>query len=139
MPLVHHTRYLLTLKGRPPFRLAGLATYERLQNVARCSLDLLAQRYEPRLAQWYQGRQAALAPFAATAQEFHQGGAWLRDMAYILDPAATQPMSAAHIAGHLRRYLATVRRWPHVTPTVSAFGRHLDQVSRRYWPGLLHC
>jgi len=49
--LVRHTRYLLTLKGRPPFRLAGIETYERLQNVARFSLDLLAQRYEPRLAQ----------------------------------------------------------------------------------------
>jgi hypothetical protein len=33
-PLVRHTRYLLTLKGRPPFRLAGLETYERLRSVA---------------------------------------------------------------------------------------------------------
>ena len=32
--LFRHTRYLLTLKGRPPFRLAGLETYERLHNVA---------------------------------------------------------------------------------------------------------
>jgi hypothetical protein len=32
-----------------------------------------------------------------------------------------------------------VRRWPKVTPTVSAFGRHLDTVSRSYWPGLFHC
>jgi hypothetical protein len=29
--LFRHTRYLLTLKGRPPFRLAGLETYARLQ------------------------------------------------------------------------------------------------------------
>ena len=33
--LFRHTRYLLTLKGRPPFRLAGMETYERLQNVAQ--------------------------------------------------------------------------------------------------------
>lgn len=44
--LVGHTRYLLTLKGRPPFRLAGMETYERLAKVASLSLDLLAQRYE---------------------------------------------------------------------------------------------
>ena len=37
--LVRHTRYLLTLKGRPPFRLAGMETYERLSNVAGMSLD----------------------------------------------------------------------------------------------------
>lgn len=61
--LLGHTRYLLTLKGRPPFRLAGLETYERLQGVAPFSLELLAQRYEPRLAHLYQGLQAALPPF----------------------------------------------------------------------------
>jgi hypothetical protein len=57
--LMRHTRYLLTLKGRPPSRLAGIETYERLHSVAQVSLDLLAQRYEPRLAQWYQGLRAA--------------------------------------------------------------------------------
>jgi hypothetical protein len=137
--LFHHTRYLLTLKGRPPFRLAGLETYERLQNVARFSLDLLAKRYEPRLAQLYQGLQSALSPFAATSQELQQGAAWLRDIAYILEPAATQPLSAAHVAGQLRGYLDTVRRASHVPPTLYAFGRHLDKVSRSYWPGLFHC
>jgi hypothetical protein len=137
--LLRHTHYLLTLKGRPPFRLAGLETYERLQNVAKCSLDLLAQRYEPRLAQLYQGLQAALSPFAETSQELQQGAAWLRDMAYILEPAATHPLSAAHVAGQRRGYLDTVRRWPKVTPTLEAFGRHLDKVSRSYWPGLFHC
>ena len=137
--LLQHTRYLLTLKGRPPFRLAGLEKYERLQTVAHVSLDLLAKRYEPRLAQLYQGLQAALSPFAETFQALQQGGAWLRDIAYILEPAALQPMSAAHVAGQLRSYLDTVLQWPHVTPTVSAFGRHLDKVSRSYWPGLFHC
>src|SRR5262245_10354275 len=64
--LLCHTRYLLTLKGRPPFRLAGMETYERLHSVACLSLDLLAMRYEPRLAQLYQGLRSALSPFAAT-------------------------------------------------------------------------
>jgi hypothetical protein len=136
---VRHTRYLRALKGRPPFRLAGLETYERLQNVARCSLDLLAQRYEPRRAPLYQGLQAALAPFAATAQELQQGAVWLRDIAYIFEPCPTHPMSAAQVAGQLRNYLDIVRQWPDGTPTIQAFGRHLDTVSRSYGPGLLHC
>src|SRR4030095_10885022 len=34
LPFMRHTRYLLTLKGRPPFRLAGIETYARLQDVA---------------------------------------------------------------------------------------------------------
>jgi len=37
--LLGHTRYLLTRKGRPPLRLAGMATYERLHGVACLSLD----------------------------------------------------------------------------------------------------
>jgi len=137
--LLRHTRYLLTLKGRPPFWLAGLETYERLHHVAQLSLDLLAERYDPRLAQLYQGLQAAVTPMAEPYHALHQGAAWLRDIAYILEPCATQPLSAAQVAGQLRGYLDTVVHWPEVTPTLSEFGRHLDTVSRSYWPGLFHC
>jgi hypothetical protein len=117
-PLFRHTYYLLTLKGRPPFRLAGIETYERLQNVAKFSLDLLAKRYEPRLAPLSQGLQSALSPWAATAQELQQGAAWLHDIAYILEPAPTAPRSADHVAAQLRGYLDTVLRLPDVTPTL---------------------
>jgi hypothetical protein len=137
--LVRHTRYVLTLKGRPPFRLAGIETYERLQHVARCSLDLLAQRYEPRLAQLYQGLQAALTPVAETYHALHQGAAWLRDIAYILDPCPTYPMSAVQVAGQLRSYLDTVQQQSEVSPLLEPFRCHLDTVSRSYWPGLFHC
>jgi hypothetical protein len=137
--LFRHTRYLLTLKGRPPFRLAGMETYERLENVARFSLDLLAERYEPRLAQLVQGLQSALSPLAQTSQELQQGAAWLRDIASILEPVPSHPMSAADVASQLRGYLDTVQRWPHVTLPLYQFGLHLDTVSRSYWPGLFHC
>jgi hypothetical protein len=137
--LFRHTRYLLTLKGRPPFWLAGLETYERLHNVAQLSLDLLAERYDPRLAQLYQGLQSALTPMAEPYHALHQGAAWLRDIAYILEPCPTQPLSAAQVAGQLRGYLDTVVQWPDVTPPLSEFGRHLDTVSRSYWLGLFHC
>ena len=137
--LFRHTRSLLTLKGRPPFRLAGIETYERLDNVARFSLELLAQRYEPRLAQLYQGLQAALAPFAQTHQELQPGAAWLRDIAYILEPVPARPINAEHVAGPLRDSLDTVRRWPQATPILSQFALHLDTVSRSYWSGLFHC
>jgi hypothetical protein len=81
--LLRHTRDLRTRKGRPPLRLAGLETYERLDHVARVRLALVAERYAPRLAQLDQGRQSALSPFAATAQTLQPGAAWLRDMASI--------------------------------------------------------
>ena len=43
------------------------------------------------------------------------------------------------MAKQLRGSLDTVWRRPDVTPTLEAFGRHLDKVSRSYWPGLFHC
>ena len=116
-----------------------METYERLQNVARVSLDLLATRYESRLAQLYQGLQAALSPFAKAGEEFRQGATWLRDIAYILEPTATQAVRGEQVAEQRRGYLDTVLRQPRVTPTLDAFGRHLDKVSRSYWPGLFHC
>ena len=137
--LCRHTRYLLTLKGRPPLRLAGMETYERLQNVAQCSLDLLAEHYAPRLVQLYQGLQAALCPFAQTYQELQQGAAWLHDIAYILEPTTTQPMRGEQVAGQLRTYLDVVLHTRAVTPRIARFGRHLDKVSRSYWSGLFHC
>jgi hypothetical protein len=107
--------------------------------VARVSLDLLATHYEPRLAQLYQGLQSALSPFAAIYQEVQQGAAWLHDIAYILHPVPTQPVCAAHVAGQLRGYLDTIQWQSDVTPRLQTFGRHLDKVSRSYWPGLFHC
>jgi hypothetical protein len=137
--LFRHTRYLLTLKGRPPFRLAGLETYERLDNVARLSLDLLSQRYDPRLAQLYQGLQCALSPFAQPYQELQQGAAWLRDIAYILEPTSSQCRNGQQVAEQLRRYLDAIQCQSEVSSTIYDFGLHLDKVSRSYWPGLFHC
>ena len=52
---------------------------------------------------------------------------------------ATYPSNAEDVARQLRGYLDTVQRQPEVTPALATFGRHLDTVSRSYWPGLFHC
>ena len=137
--LVRPARSLLTLKGRPPLRLAGMETYERLSSVAGVSLAWLAQRSEPRLAQLYQGLQAAVSPFAAPSQALQQGAAWLCDIASILEPVATHPSRAEEVARQRRGDLDTVQRQPESPPTLATFRRHLDTVSRRYGPGLFHC
>jgi hypothetical protein len=127
--LFRHTRYLLTLKGRPPFRLAGLETYERLHDVADLSLDLLTTHYDPRLVQLVQGLRSALSPFDQSYQEVQQGAAWLHDIAYILQPAPT-PRSAEQVASQLRGYLDTVRFRPDLPPAVQQFGRAIQFSAR---------
>jgi Transposase, Mutator family len=137
--LLRRTRYLLTLKGRPPFRLAGMATYERLDEVASLSLDLLTQRYDPRLAQLYQGLQSALLPFTQTYQDLQQGAAWLRDIAYILEPGSPQALKGEQVAAQLHGYLGAIRCQHDVSPAICDLALHLDKVTRSYWPGLFHC
>ena len=88
-------RYLLTLKGRPPFRLAGLETYERLRSVAGVSLDLLATHYE-RLAQLYQGLQTALAPLPRPTKTYTKAPPGSVDIAYILEPVPTHSPRCGH-------------------------------------------
>ena len=103
------------------------------------SICVLKPSWESRLAQLYQGLQSALAPFAQTYQEVQQGAAWLRDIAYILEPSAPQVSSADQVANQLRDYLDTVRDRSDLAPPLATFGAHLDTVSRSYWPGLFHC
>jgi hypothetical protein len=137
--LLAHTRYLLTLKGRPPFRLAGLETYERLEGVAALSFDLLTHRLDLRLVQLYQGLKAALAPFGQTYAELQQGAVWLRDMADILALPGELERGAAQVSGYLSGYLGALQRQAELPPMLHAFRRHLDTVSQSYWPGLFHC
>jgi hypothetical protein len=137
--LFRHTRSLLTLKGRPPFRLAGLETYERLHDVAGFSLDLPSTHYDARLVQFYQGLHSALRPCAQTSQEVQQGAAWLHDIASILEPSAGARRSADQVANQLRGSLDTVRCRPDLPPSVERFGVPLNTVSRSYWSGLFHC
>jgi hypothetical protein len=138
--LLRHTRYLLTLKGRPPFRIAGIETYQRLQGVADLIQELLDHRYDPHLARLGQGLQAALPPLANEYRDLKQGATWLRDIARILEPTHKgSPTTGEQVAQQLRTYLDDLFTLPNLPPRLDAFRRHLDKVSISYWPGLFHC
>ena len=137
--LFAHTRYLLTLKGRPPFKLAGLETYERLRRVAQVSLELLTHRLELRLITFYQGLQTALAPFARRALDIEQGAVWLRDIADILAPPGDPNLSSTQVAGCLEGYLGSLARQEWESALLADLALHLNNVSDNYWAGLFHC
>jgi hypothetical protein len=116
-----------------------METYKRLDNVARFSLDLLTERYDPRLVQLSQGLQSALSPFAPTYQDLQQGAAWLHDIAYILEPIGPHVLTGQQVARQLRAYLDAIQGQRDVSSALYDFGLHLDKVRRHYWPGLFHC
>ena len=130
---------MLTLKGRPPFNLAGLETYERLHRVAQASFDLLRHRLDWRLVIFYQGLQAALAPFAPRYRDLEQGAVWLRDIADLLGPPGEPAVSSAQVSSWLQGYLSSLIRQDVESSLLSDFALHLHTVSQSYWPGLFHC
>jgi hypothetical protein len=137
--ILRHTRYLLTLTGRPPLRLAGIEIYQRLQNVVALITDLLSHRHEPGLLRLSAGLQIALSQYADQYQELCQAATWLQDIANILDPPANQPVTGEYIAQKLRTYLDDLLDQTNLSPQLETFCLHLDKVSRSYWPGLFHC
>lgn len=137
--LLRHTRYLLTLKGRPPFRLAGIETYQRLQGVVVLTDELLDHRHDPCMARLNQGIRTALPPFASKYRDLQQGAAWLQDIDQILESPADSPITGEQVSQQLRTYLDALLHLPDVSPCLDAFRHHLDKVSTSYWPGLFHC
>jgi len=137
--LLRHTRYLLTLKGRPPFRLAGIETYQRLQAVVSLSQDMLAHRYDARLADLYSGLQTALAPLTSENRELCQAETWLRDIDSVLEPDDPSAVTGKQVAQQLRACLDDLLALTNLSPRLDAFRQHLDKVSTSYWPGLFHC
>ncbi len=137
--LLRHTRYLLTLKGRPPFRLAGIETYQRLQSVIALTDELLTHRLEPRLTRLRVGLRVALTPFTGEYQELRQGETWLRDIDHVLELANDNPATGQQVAQRLRAYLDGLTTLPDLPPRLDAFRHHLNKVSSSYWSGLFHC
>lgn len=137
--LTRRIRYLLTLKGRPPFRLAGIEMYQRFQEVHSLMAELLTHRADTRLESLSQGIGGALSLFADNYQDLAQGAGWLRDIADILDPPPDSQVSGEQVAQQLRTYLDDLGRLPHLSSRLDTFRQHLDKVSLSYWPGLFYC
>jgi hypothetical protein len=137
--LLRRARYLLTLKGRPPFCLAGIETYQRLQELAELAVELLAHRHHPHLARLSQGVFVALEQYATDYQALQQGMDWLEHIDDILKPPADGLATRESVAQQLRAYLDELLALSALPPLLDDFRHHLDKVSTSYWSGLFHC
>jgi len=93
--LLRRTRYLLTLKGRPPLRLAGVETYANLQEVITRGQRLLAHRHD-----------LDLVRLAACRRRWNRcpprwrncrGAGWMARITTILSPAPEATPTAAQV------------------------------------------
>ena len=136
--IVHRVRYLLTLKGRPPFRLAGVETYERLLEVKRCVAQLVRHDPESRLVQVLQGLRRALKVMRRDYTEMRQAADWLEQLSAILDPDGKPARSGAEVQAEWRAYLDQIVEESQAAPHLLEFGAKIVKVSQSYAPGLFH-
>jgi hypothetical protein len=134
--VIRRVRYLLTLKGRPPFRLAGVETYERLGELKRCLDQLIRHDPEPRLVQLRAGLRRALKAVRRDYTDLRQAADWLEQIADVLDPEGKPARSGAQVQADWQAVLDQIEAESLASPRLQAFAKKMLDVSHSYAPGL---
>jgi hypothetical protein len=136
--LLDRVRYLLTLKARPPFRLAGIELVEQLQQVVQCLNQLLRHQPEPRLHQLRAGLQQALKTVRADYREVRQAAGWLHQIAETLDPTGKPARSGQQVQTDWQAVLDAIQTESETHPRLKQYAETIRTVSVSYAPGLFH-
>jgi hypothetical protein len=137
--LLRRVRYLLTLKGRPPLRLAGIEMFERLTEVKDCLDALLNHRTDSRLVQLRRGLHDALTSVREDYSELRQAAHWLEHIADLLDPRGKPERSSVQVKQETFAYLQDIERESQDSPRLRRFSNKIRQTTLNYTPGLFHC
>ena len=137
--LYRRIRYLLTLKGRPPFRLAGLEMTARLREVDQCLERLMAHHATPQLVTLQQGLHSALHSIQATYNLLAEAAEWLKKIADLLDPEGKPTHSGEQVRYALFALLDEIQATRQPDPFLRQVFNHIQKTTLNYAPGLFHC
>ena len=84
--LIRRVRYLLTLKGRPPFRMAGIEMYQGFREVCDCLEVFIAHIPDERLIRLQHGLSEALKCFTDDYDQLSEVAGWLIHISTLLAP-----------------------------------------------------
>jgi hypothetical protein len=136
--ILARVRYLLTLKGRPPFRLAGIERFARLQEVVECARELIEHFPEARLLKLLDGLQAALDQTRPAYEELSQAAQWLADLADTLDPDGKPARTGEQVRADWLACLTRIQTQAEHSPRLQQFSAKICKVSKSYASGLFH-
>ncbi len=136
--ILRRVRYLLTLKGRPPFRLAGIEMFDRLREVATCLETMMSKYPDTCLLAVEQGLRQALLSAQSDYTKLCQAAAWLEHISDILDPEGKPPRSGAEVKKALFAYLDEIQQQSKDSPLLAGFHGKIRKTSLSYAPGLFH-
>lgn len=131
--------YLLTLKGRPPFRLAGLEMVARLSEVEQCLERLIAHHATPALLALREGLQTPLHSIRATYSLLGEAAAWLEKIADLLEPDGKPARSGDQVRQALFFLLHQIQTTRTSDPFLRRACHIILKTTRNYAPGLFHC
>jgi len=137
--LCRRIRYLLTLKARPPFRLAGIERVARLTEVDQCLERLIASHATPQLVTLQQGLHATLHSLQATSNLLVEAAQWLKKIADLLEPEGQPSRSGEQIRQALLALLDEIQETRHADPFLRQVCDHIQKTTRSYASGLFHC
>jgi hypothetical protein len=131
-------RYLLTLKGRPPFRLAGVEMYERLSEVDSCLLAMLKAHEDVRLDELHVGISAALQGVTDTYAKLRQAADWLFKISNILEPEDKPVRTGEQVKQELQTHIEVIVQQSERNPCLSKIASKIKKTTVSYAPGLFH-
>lgn len=131
-------RYLLTLKGRPPFRLAGIEMYERLREVSDNLAEMIAHLPSPCLVQLHLGLDLSLTMVRHQYFDLSQAAAWLHQISDLLAPQDKLPRTSEQVQTALLSYLDDIQPQGQDNEGVAEFARQIEKTTHNYLPGLFH-
>lgn len=136
--LCRRMRYLLTLKARPPFRLAGLEMVARLTEVEHCLEHLIAHQPTPTLVTLYQRLQPILHSVQASYSLLSEASEWLKQIAHLLEPDGKLPRSGHQVHQELFAFLQEIQDTHTPDPFLRRTFNAILKTTLRYAPGLFH-
>lgn len=136
--LLDRVRYLLTLKARPPFRLAGIEMVEQLQQVVQCLNQLLRYQPESHLHQLRAGLRRALKTVRTDCRDLRQATDWLHQIAETLDPDGKPTRTGQQVQAEWQAVLETIQTESETQPRLKPYAEAIRTVSASYAPGLFH-
>ncbi|MEW5873101.1 MAG: transposase [Chloroflexota bacterium] len=136
--ILSRVRYLLTLKGRPPFRLAGVEMYARLLEVTACLQELIQYQPEPRLLELQAGLHKALIATHSQYNELSQAANWLADLADVLDPEGKPVRAGEQVRIEWEACLTRIETQAQRSSRLQEFSAKIHKVSLSYAPGLFY-
>lgn len=137
--LKRRIRHLLTLKGRPPFRLAGIEMFEKLSEMCDICHQLLSIHPDPEFKKLHLGLQSALKKTCNEYTLLNHAANWLEKIADLLDPEGKQQRSSVQVKQELLVYLQEIEVQSAISSRLEEIFLAIEKTTHSYLPGLFHC